>query len=74
METIKRLFNEFTKSPSIETYIPLYNRGIYMKEWRGNKWTRVSTYKSDFSNVKVNTLTYSCIEPLIVDGVWVTIN
>ena len=73
METIEQLFEEFKKSPSSETYAPLLNKGIHMWELKTNRWVRVARYKSGFSKITVNALTYSCIEPLIVNGIWVTI-
>lgn len=62
---------EFKNNPCIATYSNLYNCGIYMYMLVSNAWQRVTTYKSDFSDIEVGGGLYNSPDINDVSGVWV---
>lgn len=71
VNNLAQYIEEFKNNPCIATYSNLYNCGIYMYMLVSNAWQRVTTYKSDFSDIEVGGGLYNSPDINDVSGVWV---
>lgn len=73
MNNARIKIKEFTQNPSFGTYRELCNLGIGLYIFESNKFIKVTTYKTDFSDLNIYDI------PLLnspddsdIYGIWVT--